>query len=56
MDWELEFYQTENERVPVLELLQELSPKLRVKAFLEIELLERHGMTQGQQNTCKGTE
>lgn len=61
MDWELEYYQRENERIPVLEFLKSLEPKIRVKMFLEIELLEIHGTALREPyvkpikgNKCKG--
>lgn len=40
---EVEFYQRENGQVPVLDFLFSLSPKLRAKAFRDIELLKQHG-------------
>lgn len=43
MGWELEYYQRENAEIPVLDFLENLEPKIRAKAFLEIELLEEHG-------------
>ena len=39
----LEFYKKENGKVPVLDFLMSLQPKLRAKAFRDIELLEKHG-------------
>lgn len=39
----LEFYKKENGKVPVLDFLMSLNPKLRAKAFSDIELLEKHG-------------
>lgn len=45
MSWRIEYYQKENESVPVEDFLMDLEPKLRAKAFLEIELLEEHGLT-----------
>ncbi|MGL5435558.1 MAG: type II toxin-antitoxin system RelE/ParE family toxin [Lachnospiraceae bacterium] len=39
----IEFYKKENGRVPVEDFLYSLTPKLRAKAFLDIELLEKHG-------------
>ena len=43
MDWQVEYYQKENGDIPVLDYLLTLEPKMRAKAFSEIELLERHG-------------
>ncbi|MDO5396525.1 MAG: type II toxin-antitoxin system RelE/ParE family toxin [bacterium] len=43
MDWSLEFYKKSNGEIPVLEFLLSLNPKMRAKAFSEIELLEKHG-------------
>lgn len=43
MDWQVEYYKKENGKIPVLDYLLTLNPKMRAKAFSEIELLERHG-------------
>lgn len=43
MDWQVEFYKKENGDIPVLEYLLSLEPKMRAKAFSEIELLKKHG-------------
>ena len=43
MDWQVEYYKKANGEIPVLEYLLTLNPKLRAKAFMEIELLEKHG-------------
>lgn len=43
MDWNVEFYERSDGKIPVLEYLLSLNPKLRAKAFLEIELLKNHG-------------
>jgi len=43
MEWQVEYYKKENGTIPVLEYLLTLPPKLRAKAFSEIELLEKHG-------------
>jgi len=40
---EIEFYQRENGDIPVNEFLLSLTPKLRAKAFSDIELLQKHG-------------
>ncbi len=40
MDWQVEFYKKENGDIPALEYLLSLEPKMRAKAFSEIELLE----------------
>ncbi len=45
MEWQVEYYQKENGKIPVLEYLLTLQPKLRAKVFSEIELLEKHGYT-----------
>ncbi len=44
MDWKVEFYQRENGNIPVMEFLSSLSPKMRAKAYSEIELLKEHGI------------
>lgn len=41
--FEVDFYQKENGRIPVKEFLLSLTPKLRAKAILDIELLQKHG-------------
>lgn len=43
MDWNVEYYMRENGSIPVLEYLLSLTPKLRAKAYSEIELLKKHG-------------
>ena len=43
MDWQVEFYQKENGKIPVMDYLLTLNPKMRAKAFSEIELLQKHG-------------
>ena len=43
MDWQVEYYKKENGDIPVLDFLLSLNPKMRAKAFSEIELLEKHG-------------
>lgn len=43
MDWQVEYYKKENGNIPVVDFLLSLNPKLRAKAFSEIELLEKHG-------------
>ena len=42
--WEIEYYRKENGDVPVVDFLKGLSPKMRAKAFNEIELLQEHGI------------
>jgi len=44
VEWKIVYYQRENENIPVLEFLLSLTPKLRAKAFREIELLQEHGI------------
>lgn len=44
MEWQVEYYKKENGTIPVLEYLLSLNPKMRAKAFSEIELLEKHGI------------
>ncbi len=44
MDWQVEYYQKENGKIPVLDFLLTLNPKMRAKAFSEIELLKKHGI------------
>lgn len=41
--FELEFYMKENGKVPVQDFLYSLNPKLRAKAFNDIELLRKLG-------------
>lgn len=46
MDWQIEYYKKGNGNIPVLDFLLTLNPKMRAKAFSEIELielLEKHG-------------
>jgi len=43
MDWQVEYYKKENGSIPVMDFLLTLNPKIRAKAFSEIELLETHG-------------
>ena len=43
MDWQVEFYKKESGAIPVLDFLLTLNPKMRAKAFSEIELLKKHG-------------
>ncbi len=49
-------YQKENGRVPVEEFLHSLAPKMKAKAVLDIELLEKHGpdLTAPYVKTLKG--
>ncbi len=44
MNYDIEYYQKENGKIPVLDFLLSIQPKMRAKAFSEIELLKRHGM------------
>jgi phage-related protein len=44
MEWQIEYYRKENGDIPVVVYLLSLEPKLRAKAFSEIELLEKHGI------------
>lgn len=41
--FDVEFYQKENGKIPVQEFIYSLSPKLRAKAFSDIELLKNLG-------------
>lgn len=41
--FELEFYMKENGEIPVQDFLHSLNPKLRAKAFSDIELLKKLG-------------
>lgn len=41
--FELEFYVKENGKIPVQDFLYSLNPKLRAKAFSDIELLKKLG-------------
>lgn len=51
MAYDLEFYQKENGTIPVKKFLESLPPKLRAKAFLEIELLKEHGFNLREPHT-----
>ena len=42
-NFEVDFYMRENGQVPVRDFLFALSPKLRAKAFRDIELLQKYG-------------
>lgn len=44
MHWEIEYYIKENGDVPVVDFLLSLQPKMRAKAYSEIELLQEHGI------------
>jgi len=41
--FEVELYQKENGRIPIQDFLLSLPPKLRAKAFSDMELLQKHG-------------
>ncbi len=41
--FEIDFYRKENGNVPVVDFLYSLTPKLRAKAFRDIELLKDMG-------------
>ena len=41
--FEVDFYMREKGQVPVRDFLVALSPKLRAKAFRDIELLQKYG-------------
>ncbi len=43
MGYEVEFYIKENGDIPIMDFLLSLQPKLRAKAYSEIELLKKHG-------------
>lgn len=43
MDYEVEFYRKRNKTIPVMDFLLSLEPKMRAKAYSEIELLQKHG-------------
>ncbi len=43
LNWDVEYYKQENGKIPVLEFLLSLNPKIRAKTFSEIELLKIHG-------------
>jgi len=44
VEWKIEYYQRENGNIPVMEFLLSLPPKMRAKAYREIELLQEHGI------------
>lgn len=56
--FELEFYQRENGKVPIQDFLYSLSPKLRSKAFSDIELLKNMGneLTEPYVKSIKGNK
>lgn len=39
MEWQVEYYQKENGKIPVLEYLLTLQPKLRAKVFQKLNFL-----------------
>ena len=41
--FEINFYEKENGKIPVIEFLEDLDSKMRAKALKEIELLEEFG-------------
>ena len=41
--WQIEYYARKNGDIPVLNFLLLLPPKMRAKAYSEIELLKEHG-------------
>lgn len=41
VEYDVEFYQTEKGKVPVMDFLLSLQPKMRAKAYREIELLKK---------------
>jgi len=43
VNFEVEFYQKQNQTIPVMDFLLSLEPKMRAKAYREIELLQKHG-------------
>ena len=43
MNWEIEYFRKESGKIPVVEFLFTLPPKIRAKVFSEIELLKKHG-------------
>lgn len=43
LKWEIEYYKKVNGNIPVVTFLKNLSPKMRAKAYNEIELLQEHG-------------
>lgn len=45
VEYNVEYYQKENGDVPVSDFLLTLQPKMRAKAYSEIELLKKHGIT-----------
>ncbi len=44
MDYNVEYYQTGNGQVPMIEFLPSLQPKMRAKAYSEIALPKKHGL------------
>lgn len=45
MGYDVEYYQKQNGDIPVMDFLLSLQPKMRAKAYSEIELLQKHGST-----------
>ena len=43
MGYDIEYYQKKNGDIPVLNFLLSLQPKIRAKAYSEIELLKKYG-------------
>lgn len=43
MDYRIEYYQKDNGTIPVVEFLTSLHPKMRAKAYHDIELLQQFG-------------
>jgi len=43
LEYNVEFYQKENGDIPVMDFLLSVEPKMRAKAYSEIELLKKHG-------------
>lgn len=56
--FELDFYMKENGKVPVQDFLYSLNPKLRAKAFSDIELLKKMGteLTEPHVKPIKGKD
>lgn len=53
MRWQVEYYKKENGKIPVLEYLLTLNPKMRAKTFSEIELLEKLRYKNDYERRCE---
>lgn len=52
MPWIVDYYEKNNGRIPVYDLLKALPPKMKAKALREIDLLEIYGTNPNEVNTA----